>query len=276
MNQTTLDDFRTRYGPWALVAGASDGLGAEFATQLAANNFYLILVARRADKLAQLAARLTGDYGVQVRTLSLDLAQAEAVEAILAQTQGLEIGLLVYNAGTSVIGPFEENPLEAHLRELDLNCRSPLVLVHALGRSMMMRHRGGVVLLSSLSAILGSALISNYAATKAYSLILAEGLWEEWRQQGVDVLACCPAAIRTPNYLASLSKQSGRPPIPPMSPQAVAAEALAALGKQATLVPGRRNRMSAFLLGRVLPRKLALSLTGRALRSLYGSGLKRN
>jgi uncharacterized protein len=276
MNQTAQDDFRTRYGPWALVAGASDGLGAEFAAQLAAKRLHLVLVARRAEKLAQLAARLTGDYGIQVRTLSLDLAQAESVGALLAQTQELEIGLLVYNAAASVIGPFEENALEAHLRELDLNCRSPLVLVHALGRSMMARRRGGVVLMSSLSATLGSALISNYAATKAYSLILAEGLWEEWRRQGVDVLACCPAAIRTPNYLSSLSKQSGRPPVPPMSPQAVAAEALAALGKQATLVPGRRNRVSAFLMGRVLPRKLALSLTGRVLRGLYASKQKRN
>jgi uncharacterized protein len=276
MNQTAQDDFRTRYGPWALVAGASDGLGAEFAAQLAAKSLHLVLVARRAEKLAQLAARLIGDYGIQVRTLSLDLAQVESVGALLAQTHELEIGLLVYNAAASVIGPFEENALEAHLRELDLNCRSPLVLVHALGRSMVARRRGGVVLMSSLSATLGSALISNYAATKAYSLILAEGLWEEWRRQGVDVLACCPAAIRTPNYLSSLSKQSGRPPVPPMSPQAVAAEALAALGKQATLVPGRRNRVSAFLMGRVLPRKLALSLTGRVLRGLYASKQKRN
>jgi uncharacterized protein len=271
MNQTAHNDFKTRYGPWALVAGASDGLGAEFATQLAAKGLNLVLVARRAEKLSTLASRLINDYGIQVRTISLDLALADTAQTIVTQTQDLEIGLFIYNAGTSVAGPFEATTLESHLHELDLNCRTPLMLVHAIGQSMLTRQRGGMILMSSLSATVGSAFLSNYAATKAYSLILTEGLWEEWRRQGIDMLVCCPAAISTPNYLANMSKQAGRPPIAPMWPHAVASETLAALGKRASLVPGLQNRLSAFVMGRLLPRKLAIMLTGRVMRGLYVS-----
>ncbi len=259
-----------RYGPWAVVAGASEGLGAEFAMQLAARGLHLALVARRAEKLSALAAEISAAHSVQVQTLPLDLAQAGAAQAILDWTQGLEIGLFVYNAGTSVIGPFEASAADAHLHELDLNCRTPLLLAHAFGRAMVARRRGGILLMSSLSGTVGSAFLSHYAATKAYLLILAEGLWEEWRPHGVDVLACCPAAIRTPNYVASLQDRAGRPQVAAMSPQAVAAEALAALGKQASVVPGAQNRMSAFMLGRLLPRSLAIRLTGWAMRRLYG------
>ncbi len=115
--------------------------------------------------------------------LSQDLAQREAAAAITAQIQDKEVGLLVYNAGYSAIGAFFGVPLEDHLREIDTNIRTQLILVYYLGQAMAARRRGGIILMSSLSAMLGSALIANYAASKAYIRVLGEGLWEELRSQ---------------------------------------------------------------------------------------------
>src|SRR6266540_3849601 len=127
-------DFAARYGPWAVVAGASEGLGAEFATQLAMQGLNLVLVARRADRLDELATQLAASYGAQVRTLALDLGHADAAVVITTQTADIEVGLLVYNAARSVIGPFLERPLQDHLNELDVNCRAPVTLAQARAR----------------------------------------------------------------------------------------------------------------------------------------------
>lgn len=257
-------DFRVRYGPWAVVAGASQGLGAEYATQLAARGVHLVLLARRADALAALAADLSAQYGIQARTLALDLARDDMGEVVAAETAGLEIGLLVYNAALSVIGPFYERPLADHLTEIGVNCRAPLTLGYLLGQVMRARGHGGIILMSSLSATMGSALIANYAATKAYNMVLAEGLWEELRGRGVDVMACCAGAVSTPNYTAS-GPQASRGT---MTPRAVVAETLAALGHHPSFIPGRGNRLAAFALRR-LPRRMTISLMGRVMRGMY-------
>lgn len=269
MKEFSIADFHARYGPWAIVAGSSEGMGAEFAAQLAGKGLNLILVARDGEKLVEKSNAICGQYGVQVRFLSLDLADEEAPSALATFTQDLEIGLLVYNAAFSSIGPFWERSLEDHLKELEVNCRAPLVLTYKIGQGLIKRGRGGIILMSSLSASQGSAFISNYAATKAYNLILAEGLWEELRDRGVDVLACCPGATRTPNYLASLIRQQSRGNVPAMEPSIVVAETLAALGKKPSVIPGRINRWSAVLMRRALPRQMSIQLMGRVLRGMY-------
>jgi len=264
--------FQSCYGPWAIVAGASAGLGAAFAEQIAEQRLNLLLVARRQELLEPLAARLAAASGAQARTLVLDLAGEDAAERVAAAADGLEVGLLVYNAAYSAIGPFLDRPLDDHLRELATNCRTPLALAHTFGQPMRRRGRGGIILMSSLSALQGSALIANYAATKAYNLLLAEGLWEELRQSGVDVMACRAGAVSTPNYLASLASSAGttrRPPGGAMTPEAVVAETLAGLGRGGSLIPGAGNRGAAFLMERVLPREFAIRLMGRVLRGLY-------
>lgn len=264
-------DFRTRYGPWALVAGASEGLGAEFATQLAAKGLNLVLIARREKLLDELGKKLMNDLSIQVRTLQLDLARDDLDSVVAEATSDIDIGLLVYNAATSVISPYFDTPLQDHLNEIAVNCRAPLTLAYILGQQMLKRKRGGIVLMSSLSASQGSALIANYAATKAYNKLLAEGLWEELRMQGVDVLACCPSAVSTPGYLASTPRRSGRLSVSAMTPRAVVAETLAALGKQPVVIPGWTNRLTNVLLQRFFPRKTAIRLMGRVMRSMYHS-----
>ncbi len=259
--------FRATYGPWAIVAGASQGLGEEYARQLAASGLNVVLVARRAALVTALSQEFTSVHGIQTRCIELDLAREDAAEVIEQQTADLEIGLLVYNAALSKIGGFFETALVDHLRELETNCRGPMTLAYVLGRKMAARGRGGIVLMSSLSATMGSALIANYAATKAYNQVLAEGLWEEMRKNGVDVMACCPPAVTTPNYLAS---GPGRSSPGTMSAAAVVTETLAALGSTPSFIPGLTNRISAFALRRLLPRKLAIQIMGNVMQGMYG------
>jgi short-subunit dehydrogenase len=265
-------DFRARYGPWAIVAGASAGLGAAFAEQIAAQGLNLVLVARRRELLEQVGAHLVSTYGVQVRTIALDLARDDASARVAAAAEDLDIGLLVYNAAFSAIGPFLDRSLEDHLREIATNCRTPLGLAYAFGQPMRRRGNGGIILMSSLSALQGSALIANYAATQAYDLLLAEGLWEELRGTGVDVIACRAGAISTPNYLRSRStsaRPSTEPPMGAMPAEVVVADTLASLGSGGSLIPGLNNQAAAFIMERVLPRGLAIRLMGRVLRDLY-------
>jgi len=266
-NETSLC---SRYGPWALVAGASEGLGAEFARQLAAAGLNIALVARRQALLDGLARELEADHGVAVRTLSLDLAHPEAAARLREQTRDLEVGLVVYNAALSPIGSFLDQDLDEKLRTLDVNCRTPLILAHEFGRAMAERGRGGLLLMSSMSALQGSPLVATYAATKAFGLVLGEGLWEEFRGRGVDVLAFCAGATRTPNYAASAPRKASRMAPAVMEPAAVAAEAIAALGTGPSAIAGRGNRIGSFVMNRLLPRRVAIEIMGRTTRAMYG------
>jgi short-subunit dehydrogenase len=230
---------------------------------------HLVLIARRSELAESLGARLTADYAAQVRVLPLDLARDDIAAAVAAASSDLEIGLLFYNAASSIIGPFFERSLNEHLGEIDTNCRAPMALAYLLGQPMLARKRGGIILMSSMSAFQGSALIANYAATKAYNLLLAEGIWEELRTRGVDVLACCAGATSTPNYLASAPAATGRLRAAAMTPDMVVAETLAALGRHPSGIPGRFNRLAAFVMRRLLPRRVAIRLMGRTMRGMY-------
>ncbi len=262
-------DFRVRYGPWAVVAGASQGLGEAYAERVAALGLNVMLIARREERLRALADRLTAAHGGEARVLALDLAREDAAAVVEREIAALDVGLLIYNAALSVIGPFLDRPLEAHLGELAVNTRTPMALAHLLGRRMRSRGRGGMIFMSSLASAQGSALTANYAATKAYNLVLAEGLWEELRRQGLDVLACVAGATSTPSYAASAPRKGGVGSAT-LTPQAVAAEALAALGRQPSVIPGRAYRLSAFVMRRLLPRRTAVAIMGRVLRGMYG------
>jgi short-subunit dehydrogenase len=266
---TNQNDFRSKYGPWAVVAGASEGIGAAFAGHLAARRLNLVLVARRGEMLAELGAKLAADYRTQTRPLAIDLADAGSPAAVAEQTADLEIGLLVFNAAFSVVGPFFERPLEEHYREVDLNCRAPMAMAYLFGKRMLPRGRGGVLLMSSLSAFQGTPLVSNYAATKAYNLLLAEGLWDELRAQGIDVLACCAGATQTPAFLATKPRSPRFISVPVMEPGAVASEALAALGRKPSLITGWQNRLSSFLMRRAMPRRIAIRIMGQTMRAMY-------
>ncbi len=267
MTSSPLANLRSSYGPWALIAGASGGIGAEFARQLAAAGLHVILVARRAEALEELAQSLRAAHGVQVRTASIDLAAPDLQERVRAAAEGVEIGLLVYNAAFTRIGPFFSQSLEDKLRILDVNCRGPVVLAHELGAAMARRKRGGIILLSSMAGLQGAPMLAMYGATKSFDRVLAEGLWEELRAEGIDVIACCAGATRTPTYEAS--KPVSDPAII-METEPVVRETLAALGKTPSFIPGAVNRAAAFVMERLLPRAAAIRTMGKATRKMYG------
>jgi hypothetical protein len=257
--------FVEKYGKWALVAGASEGMGAEFARQLAARGLDVVLVARRASLLDALAAELRQAFGVQVRALPIDLSSPEAAEAIVAATSDLQLGLLVYNAALSPVGRFVDQTLEENLRALEVNVRTPTALAHHFGRAFAARGRGGLMLLSSLTAFQGSPWVTTYGATKSYNLALAEGLWFELREAGVDVLAVCAGATSTPNLLKAAP--GGAPGM--LTPAEVARDALDALGLRPLTIPGWFNRLASFLMRHLLPRTVTISIMGNQTRGLH-------
>ncbi len=258
-------NFATRYGPWAVVAGASEGLGAAFADALAARGMNLLLLARRAELLEGVAERIRVEHGVKVRPLPIDVADPAFAQILGDATVDLEIGVLVYNAAFAPIGNFLDQSQEDLLRVLDVNIRGPMLFVRTLAPAMWARGRGAVVLMSSLAGLQGSPRIATYAASKAFNTILAEGLWGELRQNGIDVLASCAGAIRTPGYIESTAHdQPDAPSVTEapgtLDPAEVARQTLAALGRGPVIVPGWVNRIARFAMGRVLPRRAAVRL----------------
>jgi short-subunit dehydrogenase len=262
--------FTEKYGPWALIAGASVGLGAAFATELAEKGLNIVVIARKAEPLQSLAAELTSKYGIEVRTISTDLASPDMLKSITAETDDLEIGLMVYNTAYMLIGSFFEHPLENQLRQIDVNCRGPLTLAYHFGHKMRERRRGGIVLMTSLSGLQGAPWLATYGATKAFNLVLGEGLWYELKDKGVDVLACCAGAISTPNYQASEPEDLGLFAPNPLPPEKVAHAAIAALGKKSSVVPGFAYRLSHFLTSRFMTRKQVIKIMGNSTEKMYG------
>jgi short-subunit dehydrogenase len=263
------DTVGARYGPWALVVGASDGIGAAFARVLAARGLNVVLIGRREPLLAELARRLRTAHGVRTRVAALDAAAPDGAAAVLRAVAGLDCGLLVCNAALAPVGPFLELAPGQLDGVLDLNCRLAAHLSHALGGRMARRGRGGIILLSSMAGQQGVALVAHYAATKAYLRVLAEGLWAELGPSGVDVLACCPGLVRTPTLARSRPAPAGRLVPPPMDPERVVGETLAALGRRPVLIPGRRNRLAAFVTQRLLPRRVTVALASATTRAMY-------
>jgi uncharacterized protein len=258
--------FGERYGPWAAVTGAAQGMGAAFADDLAGRGLAVLLVDREKDLLADRAAELRA-AGAEVRELVVDLAEAGAPGRVLDAAGEVDVGLLVANAAVGYVGPFLEQPLDEALTLLDVNCRATLVLVHGLLPRLVSRGTGGIVLLSSLSAMRGAPLVTAYAATKAWNLILAESLWEEVREAGVDVMAVLPGSTRTPAWLGS-RPQPGAGTSNVMEPADVVREALDALGTGPSFVPGQANRDSEQFMAS-MDRAEAIRLMGEVMRAMY-------
>jgi short-subunit dehydrogenase len=254
------ETFASKYGPWAVVAGASEGLGAAFAEALAARGVNLCLVARRTELLERLAERLRASRGIDVRIAACDLARPDLADTLEQITSNLEIGLGIYNAAYAPVGAFAEQKLENLLRIIDVNVRGPVVFARTLAPKMAERGRGGLILMSSLAGLQGAPRIAAYAASKAFNSILGEGLWAELKPKGVDVVVACAGAIRTPGYAKTVKRDAAGV----MDARAVAEETLNGLGRGPVVVPGRFNRFARFMMSRVLSRRAAISAMARS------------
>src|SRR5690349_2708252 len=168
-----------RFGPWALVTGASSGIGREFARQLAANGLNVVLAARRLPALAELGEELTAQYGIQHRCLPVDLAAPGFLDRIVEATDDLDVGLVVYNAGDMAPGAFPGSTNDALLGDMRLNAETHLSLTHHFGQRLAARGRGGILLVSSVAGLQPVPYVANYSATKSYVLTLAEAVHHE-------------------------------------------------------------------------------------------------
>lgn len=249
--------FLRKYGPWALVTGASSGIGATFGRRLAELGFNLVLVARRRPRLQKIADELSASYGVQVRIVAADLSTADFLDALVEATREISIGLLVNNAGFAVTGRLIEHDLEAELSLLHTNCRAPLILSHYYGRQMSGRGKGGIINVSSASALMPIPFWANYSSSKVYLLHLSEALWFELGKQGVDVLAVCPGSTDTEFGKIAGTNLRGMPAAK------VVDCALKNLGKKPSVMVGFVYALSDFML-RFISRKSAVRLASKA------------
>lgn len=255
--------FGEKYGPWALVTGASAGIGTAFTQLAAARGLNVAMVARREDALDRLADDLRERFDVDTRTIVADLTTNDGIQSVIRETSALEVGLLINNAGREDSGYFLETPIDKALDTLDLNCRAPLQLTHHFAGMMARRGKGGVIFMASIVSFQGVPYIANYAATKAYDLILAESLGAELKHQNIDTLAVTPGFTRT--ELSPEADFRGLP-IQPLSPTSVAAHALKSLGRRRLSIPGGINKFLYFSGKYLQPRKLNTFSFGQVFR----------
>jgi hypothetical protein len=259
-----MSEFKRKYGPWALVAGASQGLGEAFAEALARRGMHLILVARRADKLNQVAQRLHDDYGILTKTVNIDLGDFQLLKKALTQIED-PIGLLLYNAAYSPIGAFEQISEKDLEQIVNVNIRTPLLLTKFLSDGMIERQKGGIVLMSSLAGLQGSPKIATYAASKAFNSILAEGLWKELMKNNIHVLTTCAGAISTPGYETAKGNKTAPGTL---TASQIAESTLKSLGRGPTVIPGLTNKLAVFVMRRLLPARWRIAIMNNNTKDL--------
>lgn len=253
---------RARFGPWAVVTGASSGIGREFARQLAANGINVVLIARRQALLAEAGREFSTRYGAEHRVVALDLTEPGFLERIAGATDDLDIGLVVSNAGTATPGEFLSHDLDALQAVMSLNATATLEVTHHFGGRLARRGRGGMILVSAAGSRHGVPNMANDAATKAYVLALGQALHREFARHGVTVSVLLPGMTDTPT-LDKLGFQPGTSPLKPMTVEQCAAEGLAALAaNRAAHIAGRLNRVS----DRVIPARVTSMMMGRMFR----------
>ncbi len=249
-----------KFGPWALITGASSGMGVEFARRLAASGLNVVLVARREDRLRRLATELESEYSIETKVVAVDLSRDDFLEPLCDATADIEVGLLVNSAGFATSGHLLDNDLDAELAMLYVNSREPLVLSHHFGRRMRKQGKGGIIFVSSTVAYSGTPGWSNYAATKAFELTLSDGIARELRRDGVSVLTVSPGPTQTEFW-----QVAGGKPLLALTPEQVVRAALKNLGRRSTTVVGWVNKLSV-LSTRCTPRWLNAVIFGRVVK----------
>lgn len=254
--------LRQKYGSWAVVTGASSGIGREIASQLAEAGLNLVLIARRQELLEQIAADLVARHGVEARVVSADFATSAGVAAAILSSRNLDVGLFVAAAGFGTAGSLLRSDLAQEFEMLDVNCRTLLALSSHFGRRFSEQGRGGMIFMASLVGWQGVPYCAHYAATKAYVQSLAEGLHVELKPRGVDVLASAPGPVRS-----GFATRSGMRMSAALTPADVASATVDALGRRMTVVPGALSKLLTYSLV-PLPRPLRVRMMGRIMRGM--------
>jgi short-subunit dehydrogenase len=258
-----------KYGKVALVAGASEGIGAAYAHYLAKAGMDVVLVARRKEPLEVLATALQQQYHISTTVICCDLSEQHAAQFIYDALAGKEINMLVYNAALSYIGAFENNSIAHHNQIAQANMITPMNLLQLFGDDMLKKGKGAFIIMASLAGFQGSGFLAAYAASKAFDRVLAESLWYEWKDRGVDVIACCAGATSTPNFINTKPEKTSFFAPKVQSPEEVVQECFVHLGKRPSFISGNGNKWASFIMQRLMPRKMAINIMGDTTRKMY-------
>ena len=254
--------FLNKYGSWAIITGASSGIGVEFAKQIAALGLNTVLVARRKARLEALAKELESQYKIKTLCVECDVAEDGFQNIILDATKDLEVGLMVNNAGINCEGQFFRGDLNRNMQMIQVNMKAPFVLAYEYGKKFVEQKRGGIIFTSSISAFNAHPYLSHYAATKAYILSLAESMNYEFKDKNVDVIALCPGMTKsemTKGMKDSMILMEAKP---------VVESALQELGKSAVIIPGIVNKVQSFINSRMLGRISARNFSAKVLENV--------
>jgi short-subunit dehydrogenase len=254
------------YGPWAVIAGGSEGVGAAFARKLAAAGINLVLIARKTAPLEQVAREIGDGCAVSIRTLPLDLSASDAVERVKAITDDIDVGLLIYNAGAeSALADFLDRDIADSERMIARNISVPTRLSHCFGARMRARRRGGIILVGAVGGYAGGPGMAMYSASKAFDYILAEGLWYELRPHGVHVLGLVLGATDMP-ALARIGMKTDTPGFIAADAAEVALEGLDHLADGPIWHTGGTEPTAQYL--RAMPRAEAVTMIADASRAM--------
>ncbi len=237
-----MSQFEEKYGPWALIAGGALGIGEAFSRYVASRGINVIAIDRDPSALDLIAKKLPEDFGIECLPVGVDLGAEDMLEQVVEAVGDREVGLLVYNAAISDVGPFfkSETGLDFERKRIAVNVTGPMVLTHHFAKPMLSRRAGGIVYMSSGAGLTGSAYYAAYSATKAYSIALGEALWYEFQPYNVDVITV--AAGMTLSSTAETWEHldvSGF-----QTPEECVAEAMRALGTQPLIISGEQNRIN--------------------------------
>ena len=256
--------LKRNYGPWAVVSGASSGIGLELAERLAEAGLNLVISSRSQTDLETIAQRLSVTYAVDIKVVAADMSNEAGIATLIRATDDLPVGLLVVSAGFGTSGRFIESDLGAEIGMVRVNCEALLYLTHYYSKLFAQNKRGGLILMSSMVGFQGVPFAANYAATKAYVQSLAEALSVELKPYGVDVLAAAPGPVTSKfGERASMTMNMA------LTPAQVGVPILKALGRQSTVLPGLLTK---FLVGslRTVPRWGKVLIMKRVMGGMTG------
>lgn len=237
-------NFNEKYGKWALVTGATSGIGEAITHELAKKGLNILLVARNAEQLTLKSSLLNEKYGIETAIVSADISSAEGLVKIKTETEKFQIGLLALAAGIEVNGAFEKNDLQKEIQVARVNVISTLELTHHFSQKMIQRGSGGILFIASLSGHMPNPYFANYAGTKAYVLNFGASLYGELKPKGVDVTVLSPGLTTTP-MISDNGVDWSKTPMQALSPEKVAQTGINALGKNLIAIPGGKNKIMA-------------------------------
>jgi len=261
-------DERERYGPWALITGASQGIGRGFAEECARRGYCLVLVARRQNLLDAAADELHESYGIECRTLALDLTDPGSPARIIEACSDIDIGMLINNAAFAVPGEFLASTTAALEKHININVTAVTMLCHHFGALMKDRQRGAIINVSSRAGEVAIPWYAMYSGTKSFVSLFTEALWYELRAHGVDVLALKPCQTATEGYLAMNPTNKGEGI---QSVEDCVREAFEALGSHPSWLPWPPSRDEVRHL-RSLPPAEAITINAKSIEQAFAPG----